>query len=295
MNEYDNDDLALINSYSRKELSEEEVYIFNVTLCDNDIDRDFEKFSKQSLEKLSELFLGKTGIFDHNMKSESQSARIFKTWVEQQQNKETADGEPYFSLKAKAYMVRTDANKALIEEIDGGIKKEVSVGCAVESTVCSICQNDMKSTECVHIRGKEYAGKTCYGTLENPLDAYEWSFVAVPSQRCAGVTKAYKYSAQQELEDEIKRQKSYISTLEKYKKQAKQYKNSLKSEIKKQLCALLPQIKISAFDRCFELMETEELSEFLCQLKKQKSFLSAPSVQLSNSKTAKNNNNAFKI
>lgn len=294
MNEY-NEDLALINSYSRKELKQDEVFIFNVTLCDNDVDRDFEKFSKASLEKLSELFLGKTGIFDHNMKSEGQSARIFKTWVEEEPDKTTADGEAYYSLKARAYMVRTDANKALIEEIDGGIKKEVSVGCAVENTICSVCANDMKSTECVHIRGKEYAGKTCFGTLENPFDAYEWSFVAVPAQRRAGVTKAYKYSAQEKLEDEIKRQKSYIDSLEKYKKQAQEYKSGLKMQIKKQLCVLLPEIKISAFDRCFDLMEPEELSQILSQLKKQKSFLSAPSVQLSNSETAKTNNNAFKI
>lgn len=176
MDKYETD-LALINSYSRKELKEDEVYIFNVTLCDNDIDRDFEKFSKASLEKLSELFLGKTGIFDYNIKNEGQSARIFKTWVEEESGKTTADGEPYCSLKAKAYMVRTDTNKALIEKIDGGMKKEVSVGCAVENMICSVCANDMWNPECVHIRGKEYAGKTCFGTLENPFDVYEWSLV----------------------------------------------------------------------------------------------------------------------
>lgn len=283
-------DLALINSYSRKELTADEVFVFNVTLCDNDIDRDFERFSAKSLEKLGELFLGKTGIFDHNMKSEGQSARIFKTWLDMPKGALTSDGRPYCSLKARAYMVRTENNKSLIEEIDGGIKKEVSVGCAVEKTVCSICGRDMKSPECDHLKGKEYGGKKCFGTLENPFDAYEWSFVAVPSQRQAGVTKAYSNSAEDGLKSEIKRQKSYIEHLEKYRDEAKEYREALKSEIRKYLCVLLPEVDTGIFSQCFDAMKASELAEFLNGVKKQKSFLSAPEVQLSNKETVKNNN-----
>ena len=36
---------------------------------------------------------------------------------------------------------------------------------------------------------KEYNGKTCYAILDEVTDAYEVSFVAVPAQRGAGVTK----------------------------------------------------------------------------------------------------------
>ena len=35
--------LQLLNQFTRRELTEEEVYIFDVILCDNEIDRDFEK------------------------------------------------------------------------------------------------------------------------------------------------------------------------------------------------------------------------------------------------------------
>lgn len=55
-------ELELINRYSRKELSPEEVYIFSVTLCDNEVDRDLERFSKSALYALAPLFEGKTGI-----------------------------------------------------------------------------------------------------------------------------------------------------------------------------------------------------------------------------------------
>ena len=63
----DQQEMELINRYSRRTLSPEEVYRFTVVLCDNDIDRDYERFTKDALEILSTLYVGKTGIFDHSM------------------------------------------------------------------------------------------------------------------------------------------------------------------------------------------------------------------------------------
>ena len=39
------EDLKLINKYALRPLKKEEVFVFSVILCDNDIDRDFERFS----------------------------------------------------------------------------------------------------------------------------------------------------------------------------------------------------------------------------------------------------------
>ena len=61
--------MAKINRFTRRELGEEEVYCFSAILCDNEIDRDQEKFSRQALEKLAELFIGKTGIFNHDRRA----------------------------------------------------------------------------------------------------------------------------------------------------------------------------------------------------------------------------------
>ena len=74
-------DIEKINLFSRKKLTENDVYIFTVKLCNNDIDRDYEKFSLSALRALAPMFIGKTGIFDHSMKSADQKARIFETWV----------------------------------------------------------------------------------------------------------------------------------------------------------------------------------------------------------------------
>ena len=174
--------LAKINRFSRRELSAEEVYVFSLLLCDNEVDRDYERFPLPSLEKLAALFVGKTGIFDHNPRGENQTARIFETAVEADESRLTAAGEPYAALRAWAYMVRCDKNADLILEIDAGIKKEVSVGCAVERAECSVCGADVRERPCAHEAGHEYGGALCWHDLINPTDAYEWSFVAVPDK-----------------------------------------------------------------------------------------------------------------
>ena len=186
------EDMALINALARKELGAEEVYTFSVRLCDNEVDRDGERFAPRTLEELAGLFLGKSGIFDHQWSARGQAARIYKTEVVREPDRITRAGDGYCWLKGYAYMVRTDSTRDLIAEIEGGIKKEVSVSCAVSRCVCSICGNDINDRAlCSHVKGRIYEGKRCMVKLEDPTDAYEWSFVAVPAQRSAGVVKAY--------------------------------------------------------------------------------------------------------
>lgn len=183
------EDLALINLLSRKELAEEDVYVFSLRLCDNEVDRDGERFAPQTLEELSRLFVGKSGIFDHQWSARGQAARIYKTQVIRQPQRTTKAGDGYCWLKGWAYMARTEGSKDLIAEIEAGIKKEVSVGCAVEKSVCSICGADLRQGSCAHKKGEYYDGKLCYASLEGASDAYEFSFVAVPAQPEAGVVK----------------------------------------------------------------------------------------------------------
>ena len=75
------------------------------------IDRENEKFTKEALEKLSKLFLGKTGVMDHEAKAKNQSARIYYCEVEKVDGKTTKDNKQYFRLKAKAYMPKSEKNK----------------------------------------------------------------------------------------------------------------------------------------------------------------------------------------
>ena len=190
------EDLAAINALARSELTEEQIYTFAVRLCDNEVDRDFERFPRKSLEALAGLFVGKSGIFDHVWSAKGQTARLYRTEVVEEPGRTTGAGDPACWLKGYAYMVRTEGNRDLIAEIEGGIKKEISVGCAVNRTACSICGSAAGS--CGHRRGEICDGRLCFFNLEEPVDAYEWSFVAVPAQRRAGVVKTMKQPDQAE-------------------------------------------------------------------------------------------------
>ncbi|MBO5340382.1 MAG: hypothetical protein J6A62_05240 [Oscillospiraceae bacterium] len=181
-------ELEQINRFTRKKLTAEEVYTFAVRLCDNEVDRDGERFETGTLDKLAQLFVGKTGIFDHNWSAAGQTARIYRTQVVDEPGVLTAVGDPYRYVKGYAYLLRTAGNEELIAQLDGGILREVSVGCAVERSVCSVCGKAAGS--CSHRKGEVYDGVLCYTKLEGAADAFEWSFVAVPAQPKAGVLKS---------------------------------------------------------------------------------------------------------
>lgn len=191
-------ELKLINKLTRRAFGKDEIYAFTVVLCDNDIDRQFERFTDESLEKLAELYIGKTGVLDHDPTSNNQTARIFDCKVETVEGKINKLGAPYKRLVARAYMPKCEKNENVILEIDSGIKKEVSVGCAVERKICSICGENVSKKKCTHKKGSRYkignSFQICHVILKDPTDAYEWSFVAIPAQPEAGVIKAFKLS-----------------------------------------------------------------------------------------------------
>ena len=49
------EDLLLINRLAKSELGPDQVYTFAVRLCDNEVDRDWERFDQEALEELSQI------------------------------------------------------------------------------------------------------------------------------------------------------------------------------------------------------------------------------------------------
>ena len=279
-----NEDLAKIQQFSRRELLPEEIYVFNVDLCNNDVDRDYEKFSVETLGQMAELFVGKTGIFDHSMKSADQTARIFDAFVEKVNGKKTADGEDFYSLKAKAYMLNNEQNRSLIDSIEAGIKKEVSVSCSVDKAYCSICHTDRKRAACEHRKGKMYGDRLCFNILTDATDAYEFSFVAVPAQREAGVTKSFSVKEEAEMQDivkmisqgdEITLSKSQTNELYSYIEGLKQeaelgeaYKKKLIKQVVDLFKSAFPKMDEALFVSVASVMTSKELLGFCDGMKK---------------------------
>lgn len=186
----DGEAMEKIGRYTRGKLTPEEVFVFPVILCDNDIDRDGERFTEECLEELVPLMKGRTGICDHDPKAENQLARLYDCRVETGDTERNSLGQPLKRLVGNAYMLRTPQNAERIAAIEGGICKEVSISCAVSKQTCSVCGRDART--CTHLKGRMYGDKRCFVELSGPTDGYEWSFVAIPAQRNAGVTKAGK-------------------------------------------------------------------------------------------------------
>lgn len=213
--EVTDEDLRKINKFTLSPLKAEEVFVFKVIMGDNEIDdRNFEPFNLNALKDLKKLYIGKTMIKDHRRTADNQIARVYETELVQSDTaKLTGAGEIYTQLIAKCYMVKTNSNADLIQEIKAGIKKEVSTGCKPKHAFCSICGTDNTKTYCPHYWGREYdtatGKKTCYFILDGAKEAYEVSFVAVPAQPRAGTTKNYceeKTKEQEEMQEDVKDQ-----------------------------------------------------------------------------------------
>ena len=97
-----NELLELLNRFTKREHTLDEVYLFDLILCDNEIDRDGDCFSVHALEQLRDRFVGVTGIFDHNPRSGNQTARIFRTELCSDANRKTQTGQVYHFLRANA-------------------------------------------------------------------------------------------------------------------------------------------------------------------------------------------------
>lgn len=210
-------DLQIINSMTRREFAADELYIFPVVCCDTRLDRDGDRFTRASLDEMVGMAKGVTVIFDHRWSASGQTARLYKAEV-----RPAGDGD--YELLAWAYMPKNEQTQSVIDSIDAGILKEVSVGFAYKQLQCSVCKQDYFGGNCPHYRGREYDGQNAFTWIDGVAEWYELSFVAVPAQPLAGVAKSWR----QEQEDAKKKRLEGGSDVDK----VTEYLKSLGLEVK---------------------------------------------------------------
>ncbi len=269
--------LEVINGQAKGKLTAEQVYVFSLRLCDDQVDRDMERFDTEALPGLAKLFIGKTGIIDHCWSSDNQVARIFQTQVVRE------DGVSY--IKAWAYIRRGSHTEEIIADIEAGIKKEVSVGCAMGRSICSICGGDYGT--CGHQKGEHYDGQLCCAILKEPMDAYEFSFVAVPAQPQAGVMKGMsrRNLSLKALAEEFGVQGEYRE-LYKQAQLGRQFEKQLQDEVVR-LCLVLDLGAAEPVLRSIvEKAGAEDLQKLKMALQERMRMVMPMQTQLPGSKTA---------
>lgn len=153
------EELKLIETVLGKPVKKEDVFIFTMRICDNDIDRDNECFSVSALYQISEMIVGKKGIISNIIVNEKNIiAQIYSAKVCCDYEKRTSIGQDYQYVEAKAFIIISDESKAICKMIQDNEINEVSIGCSVEQHIE------------VHNVNKVYI------ELRNVTDVYEWSF-----------------------------------------------------------------------------------------------------------------------
>lgn len=191
------DDLALINKNTINPLSAEDVFVFKVKLCDNELDRVNDHMTDNFLNEFADKAKSLTGITNHDWDAEGQMSRLYDTEVVEEEGVTNKLGEPYKYVLGKAYTLNKFQD--YIDKISSGLLKETSVSFESTEEVCSICgKQTLKGPDSVavcpdgHVMGETYDGKLAYNDLKGVKDVFEWSLVAVPCQRDSGiVNKSY--------------------------------------------------------------------------------------------------------
>ena len=141
------DQLRLINQFTRKDYKAEDFYVGQLRLANNAIDRDNERFSEEVLVRFAATAIRKTMLFDHSRDSQDAAAgKFFDVKIEklplQQANAETGENfqlpagstEVWF-LTCSFYIPVKFVSEQVIVGIDTGIYDFASIGFRCESII----------------------------------------------------------------------------------------------------------------------------------------------------------------
>jgi len=177
------EDIDKINKFSVKSVESKDITIYTALLIDDKITRNNTQYPKEFQSMLLSLpvgegnFVGAPILFgdtkDHQHTASSQVGRIFEAW-------QVIDAEKHYGVMAKIYVLN-EGNEDLINKINSGVLKEMSIATKVGIPMCSICGQDIR--QCSHEQGVNGA----YVVMSGNGFVAEASFVAVPGSNSAKI------------------------------------------------------------------------------------------------------------
>ena len=175
-------DMAAINQHALVPLTKEQVAVFRMNLCNDQIDRHISRFPVEELKAISEkLIVGKPLMELHDMPSDglfssNRGSQPVGTFFRSQMVKE--DGQ--VSVRPDVFMRRDAGDDDLIKKIESGIAKGTSISFALDRPECSACGCDIR--DCAHMLGEEIDDEICHVVLKEVTDVFEGSIVPLGSQ-----------------------------------------------------------------------------------------------------------------
>lgn len=188
-------EFGFIKPLVSEDTTPEQLYIFSIKLCNNEIDSDFDKLSPEFLKQFAELVTASPIplIKDHRWTAENQVGRVYRAEVIK--DGKNSIGEPFQYVLGYAYVAAD--NEDIVNRVKLGLLSEVSVGFDGTDYKCSVCGADVRcwdySCPNGHMFGSLIDGKPAYRIVGGCSAAMECSFVPVPAQDGAAVeTKSDK-------------------------------------------------------------------------------------------------------
>lgn len=183
--------LAKINRMTKRPFKAEEVYTFKAKMIgDALIPGRYIKLDKSLLEEYDKD--GQDGnvayMLNHRwtawlglsyQKGVINLGRVYDSWLEEAHDLPDESVAQYGMVYIPRDREKDGVNtNEVIESIEDGTLRDVSVGIGWTRSECSICGNDIRSSDCEHRLGKTYEeGGLCYIVAKPPGDEFELSGV----------------------------------------------------------------------------------------------------------------------
>lgn len=170
------------------EVTPEQLYIFTLHMCNNEIDSDFDRLTPEFLTQFAEHINAGTAplIKDHMWSSDGQIGRVYRAEV--LSDGVNSLGETFTYVLGYAYVA---ADSEIVPRVKLGLLSEVSVGFDGSGYSCSVCGSGVLSYDyqCPngHTFGSTHEDTPIYRNVDRCLAALECSFVPVPAQEGAEI------------------------------------------------------------------------------------------------------------